>query len=613
MKKASWYSRDNASGEIKLRRARSVSRILMLVVLAATFVLLALAMFNYTRNTVGTIETQLRKKMELSVKQTRSNVDYRLEQTKESAWALIAMFYPYLNSEADVTEQMGEYDTIRHAMAEQIGKHMITSLQLYVPDEKIYSGQMTNEYALNRLSELEIEDSGYPKGGVFWEEAHLSGLGQTKPKLVVSCGVALTSQKNYEKLCGVLFADVELAQFQEIFASGSTEGDEMFLVDGRGRILVHQDDNRIGETALSLDQMEEIHGLSSGYLLGGDDILAFGKLSTSDWYIVASMPRIRGYTMDQGAVYTIVIMWVVACMILFIIAVTVAYNLNLDRAVSNINSAVRALEAEETPKTDTQCGNTQAGQNYDARQPVRQRKYNVTSLERDTEQIVRSIAGVVEARYRDRLAISEYQMEALQEQIKPHFLYNTLDVIKWMIMDKKQEESVWMVNALSKYLRLSISKGEPVVTLAEELELTRMYLGIMQKRFSNQFLVEYDLEDKTLECRLPRLSLQPLVENALLHGVLHCDKPERRLTIRTWRSLDIFGVEIEDNGNGMTEEMAKRLTDLKVQAGESYGVANVHRRLDIFAHGACAFLVSSQEGAGTCVAIELPIRVENDI
>ncbi len=113
---------------------------------------------------------------------------------------------------------------------------------------------------------------------------------------------------------------------------------------------------------------------------------------------------------------------------------------------------------------------------------------------------------IVEERYQNRLSISEYQMQALQAQIKPHFLYNTLDVIKWMIADGDIENGVWMVNALSKYLRLSINKGPGTVTLAEEMALTRHYLGIMQRRFKNAFQVEAEIEPEAENCLLQALA-----------------------------------------------------------------------------------------------------------
>ena len=98
------------------------------------------------------------------------------------------------------------------------------------------------------------------------------------------------------------------------------------------------------------------------------------------------------------------------------------------------------------------------------------------------------------------------------------------------------------------------------------------------------------------------------MENALLHGILYCDKTEKRLVIRAWRSSRAFGVEIEDNGNGMAPETAQKLTELDIRTSKSYGVANVHKRLDIFGQGKCKFYISAREGIGTCVMIELPVQ-----
>lgn len=579
----------------KFVRVRNAARMLMLALLGTAFVLLTLAVFHYTQNTVDAVETELCQKMQVSVEQTRNNIDYRFGQAAESAHALMGTLYPYLNSNGDRTVQLQEYTEIRRALAEQLNRHMIARLRLYVPDEKIYSNQLTPQYSINPLSHLGDALPLYQKGGIFWKETSSVRLGLTDDKQVVSCVVALKSQTNYNKLAGVLFADVTVTQLQAVFAVGSTGRDEMFLVNAQGRILVHPDDLRIGATSITPALMETFRAQGTGYLLDSNVILAFSQLETADWYIVASMPRMHAYSMDAVAANTIVVLWVVACLILFVIAVTVAYNLNLDRTVSRINRAIRSLDLKE------EFGTTE---NVDAVFPPH--KKGLISLERNTEQIVRSVAEVVEARYRDRLAISEYQMDALQAQIKPHFLYNTLDVIKWMILDKNLNESVWMVNALSKYLRMSINKGEVIVPLSEELALTRTYLGIIQKRFAHQFEVQYDLDDGALDCLIPKLSLQPLVENALLHGILNCEKPNKCLTIRTWHSDTAFGIELEDNGKGMSPEKAQSIAEMSVHASKSYGVANVHKRLDIFGHGQCKFFISSREGLGTCIMIELP-------
>lgn len=229
-------------------------------------------------------------------------------------------------------------------------------------------------------------------------------------------------------------------------------------------------------------------------------------------------------------------------------------------------------------------------------------------LERNADQMVLTIKELMEDRYKDQLAIADSQMKSLQAQIKPHFLYNTLDIIKWMILDDQTEDAVWMVNALSKYLRQSINKGPAIIPLREELELSRNYLQIMQKRFKNRFTVGFEVEDEALDCRIPKLSLQPLLENALLHGVLYSEKPEKELTIRAWVAEGMLCIEVEDSGEGMSEEQCRKLEN-----GESgYGFTNVRKRLELYGKGKSRCSIFSREGVGTCISIQIPAANEGD-
>ena len=219
-----------------------------------------------------------------------------------------------------------------------------------------------------------------------------------------------------------------------------------------------------------------------------------------------------------------------------------------------------------------------------------------------TDQMVLTVKDLMEERYRDQIAIAESQMKSLQAQIKPHFLYNTLDTIKWMILGQKTEDAAWMVNALSRYLRQSINKGPSIIPLREELELSRTYLEIMQKRFENRFTVNFEIEDAAADYMIPKLSLQPLLENALLHGILYCEKPEKELTVRAWAGKDSVHIEVEDNGNGMPEETRQKLEKGSI----GYGLTNVRKRLSLFGMEKSEFQIFSREGVGTCIAIRIP-------
>lgn len=207
-----------------------------------------------------------------------------------------------------------------------------------------------------------------------------------------------------------------------------------------------------------------------------------------------------------------------------------------------------------------------------------------------------------------QLSVTRYQQEALQAQIKPHFLYNTLDAIKWMIMDQRTKDSVWMLNELSRFMRFCFNNDSNTVLFSEEVRHIQAYLGMMQKMFQGKFEVFYELEEETMECLIPKFVLQPLVENALLHGILYSEKEDRYITIRSWMEEECYHVEVEDNGNGMPQETAEHLLDMQRKEKRSYGVYNVYERLKIFGEKQFGFHVTSKEGMGTCIGMELPLK-----
>lgn len=209
------------------------------------------------------------------------------------------------------------------------------------------------------------------------------------------------------------------------------------------------------------------------------------------------------------------------------------------------------------------------------------------------------------------LQSAQYQMQAMQAQIKPHFMYNILDSIKWMILDEKTQESARMLNELSRFLRLSFGKGTGIVTMAQELECLNAYVKLMQDRYDGAFTYNVDVEEDTLDNQIPKFTLQPLVENALLHGLLHCEKKDKCIMVRSWMDENAWYIEIEDNGMGMTQEEADLILENEndVQA-DNYGIYNIRGRLRIFSENRCHMRVISRPGIGTCVCIEITKRKE---
>ncbi len=578
------------------RRNLYLTRAVLVALMAALVGLAIISVRLYAQTTNAAVESEVLLSMQLSVEQAKNNLNYRLQQTSDSARTLLGTVYPYLNSNAGTEGQIEEYSDMTRVLNEYRGKYMISKVRLFVPRNKIYSRQGETFYSLASLEGDQDFKSlvGDRRGGVFWQGPRRVTTDIGSGILAISCVAVVSGSQNYNQYVGALYLDIDVGEIGRIFQAGGAEGTELYLVDRNGVVIAHADKSRIGQTALDDGQMTQILRQESGSL-PGDGLTAFGKIDACDWYLIdttdrAALPRAGGPTAGILMVLT-----AVTLLVALVIAMMIAYDMMLSRTTLSINQAIRALESENGQTAGERPGRMDA----------------LARLRSSAGKMAFAAQKIVEERYQNRLAISEYQMQALQAQIKPHFLYNTLDVIKWMIADGDMENGMWMVNALSKYLRMSINKGPGTVTLNEELTLTQNYLGIMQRRFKNAFQVEIEVEPEAAECRLPRFSLQPLVENALIHGLIYCDKPDRRLTLRAWLERDRVFIEVEDNGKGMPEETRTLLETREAGRDTGYGVANVRKRLMLFGGAEAGLKVASREGAGTCVSVVLPARFDD--
>ena len=200
------------------------------------------------------------------------------------------------------------------------------------------------------------------------------------------------------------------------------------------------------------------------------------------------------------------------------------------------------------------------------------------------------------------------ELALLQAQINPHFLYNTLDTIVWLIESREIDEAVKMVGSLSNYFRFSLSRGQNVITIAEEERHIRSYLEIQQMRYRDLMEYEIDISAHLESFTLPKLTLQPLVENALYHGI----KNRRRMGhIRVTGRVqgERLILEVTDDGAGMTEErleeMRATLTDGK---REGFGLRTVHQRIQILFGKEYGLSLESKRDAGTTVTVTIPMQ-----
>ena len=242
--------------------------------------------------------------------------------------------------------------------------------------------------------------------------------------------------------------------------------------------------------------------------------------------------------------------------------------------------------------------------------PVQTDDDNLALLSTGIEDMAERLNNQIELNRQEQIRLRDIELSLIQAQINPHFLYNTLDAIVWLIEIGKNEQAEQMVTSLSSYFRSFLSDGQDIVTIAEEKKHIQSYLEIQQVRYRD--IMEYDIQiDPEIEqTKLPKMTLQPLVENAIYHGL----KPKRGKGLisvtGTKDDKDII-LEVRDTGAGMDPQGLNELKERVLNEDTtSFGLTSAYKRIKLLYGDSCSFDIESVMGEGTSIRIRIPRKAE---
>lgn len=238
---------------------------------------------------------------------------------------------------------------------------------------------------------------------------------------------------------------------------------------------------------------------------------------------------------------------------------------------------------------------------------VSQSKDEIGVLVRTFTRMMDEINKLISQVYEAKIKLQKTEMKALQAQINPHFLYNSLSIINWKALEADNEEISRITLALSTYYRTSLNKGETMTIAANEIRNIDAYLQIQLIMHDNSFQVIKEIQEDALSYSVPKLILQPLVENAIEHGLDVSEKEEKWLKIFVCKEKDALIMAVEDNGMGMSEEQAKSIITYR---SKGYGVRNVNDRITLLYGEEYHLRVKSRQGEGCRIEIVIPVNKE---
>ncbi|MBQ2744399.1 MAG: sensor histidine kinase [Lachnospiraceae bacterium] len=247
--------------------------------------------------------------------------------------------------------------------------------------------------------------------------------------------------------------------------------------------------------------------------------------------------------------------------------------------------------------------------NFDVRLEVRE-KDEIGELISGYNTLIDEVHNLIHQVYESKLTEKKHEMKALQNQINPHFLYNTLSLINWKALEVGNEDISNITLALSNFYRTSLNKGSNTMSVEAEISNVRSYIDIQLFMRDYSFEVKYDVHDEILKYETLNLILQPIVENAIEHGIdVRRDGKKGLITIKGWKEENLIYISVEDNGVGMDDEKAQSII---TRDSKGYGIRNVNERIQLYYGEQYSLRVNSKINEGTCITVCIPaIEMKN--
>ena len=226
-------------------------------------------------------------------------------------------------------------------------------------------------------------------------------------------------------------------------------------------------------------------------------------------------------------------------------------------------------------------------------------------------QMIDKIEGLLDQVTIEQTRLRHAELELLQAQINPHFLYNTLDTIVWLAEAGEQQKVIKMVGSLSKFFRTSLNQGKDNISIGEELQHARSYLEIQQVRYQDILSYEIDVSDNLYTNLIPKITIQPLIENALYHGIKN-KRGRGCIRITSEETESGFDIIVKDDGIGMPkerlEQIRERISNESPESDEIFGLYNVNERIRLRFGNEYGLRIHSEYGLGTEIRVHLPIK-----
>ena len=516
--------------------------------------------------------------------------------------------YKYLYSESGIDAlSLKEYNQCRQRLTEQFktilkGRSDIRNIGIVRRENG--SASLFNNGMSTRNQNLKLDTQHWYADAVGKYDhynltsSHVQNVISGERPWVITLSRGIRNYTGEGESDGVVFIDLNYSAISELCTQNSvgTKG-YVFILDQDGNIVYHPQQqqlyNELQTENISLIMNAKTDVVTAGK---GDDekIYALSHSETTGWTIVGcmNMSELLKNSRKARSIYVLVALGLIA--VALVISSEIARNITFP--IQKLRDSMKRVQKGDFSAAEIEVYSDN----------------EIGSLTRSFNVMTHKIQDLMAQNIQEQEQKRKIELKALQSQINPHFLYNTLDSIIWMAEGKKNEEVVLMTASLARLLRQSISIENELVTIGQEIEYVRSYLTIQKMRYKDKLEFEINVDPRITHAQIIRLVLQPIVENAIYHGLKYKES-KGMLKVHGYELGERIIIDVTDNGVGMDEETLKHIYDKhKVNYhSNGVGVYNVQQRLVLYYGKEYGIIYHSEKGKGTTATVVIPKRQED--
>ena len=563
---------------------------------------LGISIFGTYQQSVNIMQTQVETYVNEILGQSQMNIEYRMREMEGISnlvfgnTTLQAVFSRSKMADSTYIRQYDDFEELQSYVSTLTSNYGTYKFSFYVPGTILYSSEYLTFF---KLSDIEgkpwFGNVEMARGGIVW--LSLSGQNNPVPGDSISAIRVLKDLKtNYGEELGIFKIDMVESDIAKILSHIKiSSASNAFLVDQNGVIISSKNRQFRGErlddeilTGVQPDKGQGTFKIGSGV---DEKLVVYRDIGMVGWKLVVAIPNAEVVQDIVKVRNTNTILLA----LIFIVSVTVILFFS-----GKFAKRIRVISGKMSKIEETDF-NELIPIKYNDELSVIESRFNDMTLKM---KILLSDIYISETKKR------EAELNALQAQINPHFLYNTLDTINWMAMDCNAVNISTMVSALGRFFRLSLSSGKTIISIRDEVEQARAYMLIQQFRFKDLLDVRYCIDEEILDDATIKLILQPILENAVKHGIQEKKDQGGQIGIIGRKKVDMIEFTITDNGVGFDfqgdEIVQEAAGDKRLPRMSGYGIGNIRERLKLQYGDRFKLEIVSEYGKGTEVVLQWP-------